>query len=115
MSVVGVFTCQRPLQTTVLLSVRILLANLFQSSRSTFSCVSFPSVFAFQDDMWDTHISARGVRQQYRGVFVKNPVRMHARAGKGSPYPNFRTRPLFWLHESPEVLGFQGRVLESLY
>src|SRR5436190_20139558 len=65
---------------------RILLANLFQSSRSTFSCVSFPSVFAFQDDMWDTHISARGVRQQYRGVFVKNPVRMHARAGKGSPY-----------------------------
>ena len=24
---------------------RILLANLFQGSRSTFSCVSFPSVF----------------------------------------------------------------------
>src|SRR5438445_13341325 len=31
-----------------------------QGSRSTFSCVSFPSVFAFQDDMWDTQISAPG-------------------------------------------------------
>jgi hypothetical protein len=35
-----------------------LLANLFQGSRSTLSCVSFPSVFAFQEDMWATHISA---------------------------------------------------------
>ena len=30
----------------------------FQGSSSTFSCVSFPSVFAFQDGMWDTQISA---------------------------------------------------------
>src|SRR5215467_6806777 len=37
---------------------RILLANLLQGSRSTFSCASFPSVFAFQEGMWDTHISA---------------------------------------------------------
>src|SRR5215470_3407276 len=37
---------------------RILLANLFQSSRSTLSCVSFPRVFAFQAGMWDTQISA---------------------------------------------------------
>src|SRR5215467_3714717 len=36
----------------------ILLANLLQGSRSTFSCASFPSVFAFQEGMWDTHISA---------------------------------------------------------
>ena len=40
--------------------VRILLANLFQSSRSTFSWGSFPSVFAFKEGMWDTHISALG-------------------------------------------------------
>ena len=37
---------------------RILLANLLQSSRSTFSRGSFPSFFAFQEGMWDTLISA---------------------------------------------------------
>ena len=37
---------------------RILLANLLQSSKSTFSCVSFPGLFAFQEGLWDTHISA---------------------------------------------------------
>src|SRR5215475_9651619 len=37
---------------------RILLANLLQSSSSTFSCVCFPGFFAFQDGMWDTQISA---------------------------------------------------------
>jgi len=37
---------------------RILLANQLQSSGSTFSCVSFPSFFAFQEGMWDTQISA---------------------------------------------------------
>jgi hypothetical protein len=36
---------------------RILLANLFQGSRSTLSRVSFPSVFAFQAGMWGTPIS----------------------------------------------------------
>ena len=36
----------------------ILLANLLQGSRSTFSCVRFPSFFAFQDGMWDTQFSA---------------------------------------------------------
>src|SRR5215216_6358468 len=36
----------------------ILLANLFQGSRSTLSCVSFPSVFAFQAGMWGIPISA---------------------------------------------------------
>src|SRR2546430_11700350 len=36
----------------------ILLANQLQSSGSTFSCVSFPSFFAFQEGMWDTQISA---------------------------------------------------------
>src|SRR5438105_15937351 len=36
----------------------ILLANLLQSSRSTFSWGSFPSFFAFQEGMWDTQISA---------------------------------------------------------
>src|SRR6266852_5303839 len=37
---------------------RILLANPLQSSSSTFSCVCFPSLFAFKEGMWDTHISA---------------------------------------------------------
>src|SRR5438445_5186380 len=36
----------------------ILLANPLQSSSSTFSCVCFPSLFAFKEGMWDTHISA---------------------------------------------------------
>src|SRR2546430_12939593 len=36
----------------------ILLANQLQSSGSTFSWVSFPSFFAFQEGMWDTQISA---------------------------------------------------------
>ena len=40
------------------LNGRILLANQLQSSGSTFSCVSFPSFFAFQEGMWDTQISA---------------------------------------------------------
>ena len=38
--------------------LRILLANLLQSSSSTFSCISFPSYFAFQEGIWGTHISA---------------------------------------------------------
>jgi hypothetical protein len=37
---------------------RILLANLFQGSSSTFSCASIPSFFAFKEGMWDTKISA---------------------------------------------------------
>jgi hypothetical protein len=37
---------------------QILLANLRQSSRSTFSCGSFPSFFAFQEGIWDSQISA---------------------------------------------------------
>src|SRR5438128_12459168 len=36
----------------------ILLANLLQNSNSTFSCVSVPSFFAFQEGMWDIQISA---------------------------------------------------------
>jgi hypothetical protein len=34
------------------------LANLLQSSRSTFSRGSFPSFFAFKEGMWDTQMSA---------------------------------------------------------
>ena len=37
---------------------RILLANLLQSSNSTFSCIHFRSFFAFQAGMWDPRISA---------------------------------------------------------
>jgi hypothetical protein len=39
-------------------NARILLANLLQSSRSTFSRGSFPSFFAFKEGMWDPQISA---------------------------------------------------------
>jgi hypothetical protein len=39
-------------------NVWILLANLLQGSRSTFSRANFPSFFAFKEGMWDTHISA---------------------------------------------------------
>src|SRR2546428_4129857 len=46
----------RFLQRAIILE--ILLANQLQSSGSTFSCVSFPSFFAFQEGMWDTQISA---------------------------------------------------------
>src|SRR5262245_34593187 len=50
---------------------RILLANLLQSSSSTFSCVSFPSVFAFQEGMWDTQISALLNSPTVSGRFVR--------------------------------------------
>ena len=50
-------------------NLRILLANLLQRSRSTFSCVSFPSFFAFKEGMWDTQIWHLWVRQQYPYVF----------------------------------------------
>ena len=46
-------------------SLPILLANLLQSSRSTFSRGSFLSFFAFQEGMFDTPISVLGVGQQY--------------------------------------------------
>src|SRR5262249_8524072 len=38
----------------------ILLVNLLQSSRSTFSCEGFLSFFAFNEGMLDTQISALG-------------------------------------------------------
>ena len=41
-------------------NARILLVNLHQSSRSTFSWESFPSFFAFQEGMLDTQILALG-------------------------------------------------------
>ena len=39
---------------------RILLVNLLQSSRSTFSYEGFLSFFAFKEGMLDTQISALG-------------------------------------------------------
>jgi hypothetical protein len=47
------------------------LANLLQSSRSTFSWGSFPSFFAFQEGMLDTHISALGGWPTVSGGFVR--------------------------------------------
>src|SRR5262245_44039649 len=35
---------------------RILLANLLQGSRSTFSYASFPSFFTFKEGIWDTQV-----------------------------------------------------------
>src|SRR5256884_9813479 len=71
-------------------NARILLANLFQSSRSTFSCVSFPSVFAFQDDMWDTHISARGFANS-----IPRQIRRIRDPGGGHVHEVFQTPVLF--------------------
>ena len=35
----------------------ILLANLFQGSRSPFACLRFSNLFAFKEGMWGTQIS----------------------------------------------------------
>ena len=69
---------------------RILLANLLQSSRSTFSWESFPSFFAFQEGMWDTQISA----------FLSSPTVTHE-PGLSTAYKNRgaifrRVSPLFF-------------------
>src|SRR5262245_15194449 len=53
------------------LNERILLANFLQGSRSTFSCVSFPSFFAFQEGMWDTQISALSSSPTVSGRIVR--------------------------------------------
>ena len=50
---------------------RILLANLLQSSRSTFSCVRFPSFFAFQEGMLGTQISALLSSPTVSGRFLR--------------------------------------------
>src|SRR4029453_7804901 len=51
------YTTHEDFSDRLLENARILLANLFQGSRSTLSRVSFPSVFAFQAGMWGTPIS----------------------------------------------------------
>src|SRR2546426_6865494 len=52
-----------------------------QSSRSTFSCVNFPSFFAFQEGMWDTQISALlsspTVSARYRYMIRKGQFYRH--------------------------------------
>src|SRR5262245_57279434 len=53
----------------------ILLANLFQSSRSTFSWGSFLSFFVFKAGMLDTHISALGGWPTVSGGFVRQLYR----------------------------------------
>ena len=49
---------------------RILLANLLQSSRSTFSRGSFLSFLAFKEGMWDTQISALGGSPTVSGRYL---------------------------------------------
>src|SRR3989454_11693868 len=44
-----------------------------QSSNSTFSCVSFPSFFAFQEGMWDTQIWALLSSPTVSGGFLRHP------------------------------------------
>src|SRR6266567_8138210 len=61
----------------------ILLANLLQSSSSTFSCVSFPSFFAFQEGMWDTQISALLSSPTVSHPFVTHFSRAAAWAARG--------------------------------
>jgi hypothetical protein len=49
----------------------ILLANVFQSSRSTFSWGSSPAFFAFKEGMWVTRISALGGSPTVSGGFSR--------------------------------------------
>jgi hypothetical protein len=49
----------------------LLLANLLQSSRSTFSWGSLPSFFAFKEGMWDTQISTPLGSPTVSGHFVR--------------------------------------------
>src|SRR5215468_4500094 len=63
---------------------RILLANLLQGSRSTFSCASFPSVFAFQEGMWDTHISALLGSPTVSGGFLKHDEKSNTTKGQSA-------------------------------
>src|SRR4030095_7080027 len=69
--------------TTCSASVRILLANLRPGSSSTFSCVSFPSVFAFQEGMWDTQISALLGSPTVSGRFMPRLVPQRQRRLEG--------------------------------
>src|SRR5262249_55525831 len=52
----------------------ILLANLLQSSKSTFSWGSFLSFFAFQEGILDTHISALGGWPTVSGGFLRHSI-----------------------------------------
>jgi hypothetical protein len=54
------FLCRSGLRGMCRFNRRILLANLLQSSRSTFSRGSFFNFFAFKEGMFDTPISALG-------------------------------------------------------
>ena len=56
----GCYGTSKPLRHRRTINARILLANLLQSSRSTFSWGSFLSFFAFKEGMLDTQISALG-------------------------------------------------------
>src|SRR5205085_7736709 len=53
----------------------ILLANLLHSSRSTFSCASFPSLFAFQEGICEAQISALGGSPTVSGGFSRPSLR----------------------------------------
>ena len=64
---------------------RILLANLFQSSRSTFSRGSLLSFFAFKEGMVDTQISALGGWPTVSGRFVRQGDRAKKPLGEGTP------------------------------
>src|SRR6266446_3477182 len=59
----------------------ILLANLLQSSKRTFSLGSFSSFFAFKEGIWDTQISALLSSPTVSGGFV----RLGGRAKKSLP------------------------------
>src|SRR5215217_2115301 len=65
-------------------SVRILLANLLQSSMSTFSWRSFLSFFAFKAGMLDTQISALGGWPTVSPRLLRRENRWNA-AGAGLP------------------------------
>jgi hypothetical protein len=77
----------------------ILLANLLQGSRSTFSYTSFSSFFAFQEGMLETPISALLSSPTVSGGFsrhdpkacaVDRPLSCNVRLGRVRPWTSLR-------------------------
>ena len=87
-------------------NARILLANLLQRSRSTFSRGSFLSLFAFKEGIFDTQISALGgwptVSARYCDRLdtpAIGPAWVSNNSGQKSLYIWLLFRMLFYIHD----------------
>src|SRR4029077_15812915 len=90
----------------------ILLANLLQSSRSTFSWGSFPSFFAFKAGMLNTQISAPGGWPTVSLHFLRVITNAYSIRAEFSGARNFSKSPKKPTEETQNLFGF---VLYSLY